>query len=301
MIVSMTGYGSVTEVIETSRGRLEVQFDIKTLNSRYIDLSIRSPRAYSSFDGDLSRLVRKFIRRGRVDISYSVRQLEGLSRQMTVNHSMVAALAKDLEAVRQSLKLDQPVQLSDLIRFPDWIETKDIQLEAQREWPLIENVATKALQVVCEVRATEGSALEQILRGHLDQFRNIFSDFVSKSDRAVSQYKDRWKEKMKSIFASEKMNLEKVDPLRLEQELVMWLGRSDFQEEIDRIRQHLVTFDGILNDTGEPCRKLEFLIQEVQREVNTLGSKCPDAQLTPKVVELKAVIERIREQLQNGE
>lgn len=293
----MTGFGTASMQLDLSRGRVDISCEVRSVNSKYLDLSIRSPKTYSALDTEVTKLVRSRLKRGRVDLSYTVKFVQQGTKSIEIHKDQVAKLYNELNRVKKDLGLVPEISITDLLKFSDWLEVAEPVIDAQIDWPGISSVLDKALSSLIQSREIEGKSLEGILTMHRKDYETLYSQFAARSDSMLSAVRERFKERMKTFS-----EIEKLDPHRLEQELTFWIGRADFREEVDRIRQHLVTFDQILKSSeGETCRKLEFLVQELQRETNTLGSKCPDAGMTPVVVEMKAAIERIREQLQNGE
>jgi uncharacterized protein (TIGR00255 family) len=296
MFYSMTGFGSASKVFKGSRGEIEITAEIKTVNSKYLDISPRSPRAYVSFDADIARWVRMHLKRGRVDISLSMRILEGIAEEIKVNIEQVKVLSTAFEEVRNKLNLESPITLNDLLKFPDWIASKEVQVNKEEEWEFVKKVLELAMKQVLSSREKEGKALEEIIESQRDKFGEILEKIARMHESLLKNLRERTKDRVKNLHG-----MDGFDPHRLEQEVVLWISRADFQEELDRIRHHLETFDKLTESDGEVGRKLEFLVQELHREVNTLGSKCPDASVTPLIIELKSCIERIREQIQNIE
>ncbi|MDB5038930.1 MAG: YicC-like protein [Bacteriovoracaceae bacterium] len=294
-MLSMTGFGSSTHVFKGRRGSLEITAEIRTVNSKFLDLSVRSPRPYVIFDADISKFIRTQLKRGRVDVNISARVIDGPAKAVHVNHAQAKELWKALNSVREDLGL-KTVEMGDLLAVPDWIESKDENIDTKEEWLFLKEVLSAALDAVTAARKSEGESLEKAIRTHLTRFEEIFKKIASGADAMVSDLRKRLRERVLDLHGSDGF-----DPQRLEQEITLWISRSDFREELDRIRHHLGTFETLLKEEREHGRKLEFLVQELQREVNTLGSKCSDAQTTPQIIELKTCIERIREQLQNSE
>lgn len=296
MMQSMTGFGAANQVFILKRGSVEISVEIRSVNAKFLDVSIRSPRTYMSFDSRITKVVREFFKRGRVDVNISSRVLEGSSQEILINLSQAKEVYAALNKVRGELNLKEEVQLQQMLSLPEWIQSKDQNFDAEEEWKSVRAVLQTSLEKVAQARTIEGEALENDIRGHKKRFTEIFERIASDGDAIVKNLRDRLRDRVKELAAPGL-----IDPSRLEQEIGLWIGRADFREEIDRIRQHLKTFDEILSEPREQGRKLEFLVQELHREVNTLGSKCVDAKVTVLMIDLKTCIERIREQLQNSE
>jgi uncharacterized protein (TIGR00255 family) len=295
-MLSMTGFGTATEVFKGRRGSLEISVEIRTVNSKFLDISIRSPRIYVPLDSEVSKFIRGFMKRGRVDVNISSRVLDGPAQEIIVNVPQATEVWKALEKVRHELGLKNSVELRDLLSIPDWIEQKDQPIDSKEEWTFIKTVLQSAIEKVLAARKSEGAALHQAITGHKKRFSEVFEKVASRGDAMIAELRERLRTRIKELHGNEGL-----DPDRLEQEITLWIARSDFREELDRVRLHLTTFDATMAENSEQGRKLEFLVQELHREVNTMGSKCVDAATTPNIIELKTCIERIREQLQNSE
>ena len=296
MIYSMTGYGSSSHVLKGQRGILEISADIRTFNAKFLDIQIRSPRSYSVFDMLMMNFIRNHLRRGRVEVTVCVRLLEGRSREISVNLDQASALYRALHQTADHLGLKEPVSLQTMLALPDWIESREAVPYQEEEWQFLKGVLEKALAGVEDSRRQEGDSLKAAVQNHLHAFQAAFLKIEENHDNLLEAFRQRTMERIKKLLASTPL-----DAQRLEQEVTVWVARSDFREEIDRISHHLKSFDKILNEGGDVGRRLEFVLQECQREVNTLGTKCPDPQWIQWVVEMKSQMERIREQIQNIE
>lgn len=296
MFLSMTGFGTSQGHFSLKRGKIELSVEIKTVNSKYLDLNVRLPRPYSAFDADIGALVRMHLKRGRVDLNINVRTLEGADREWQVNTAQADAVRKALQSVQSTLQLKGDVTLSDLMNFPEWLQSSDVPIDKATEWPAIETVVTDALSKVTGVRVEEGRSLYAAIYEHRRRFEEAFDSIRKQHDKFVDILRDRLRERVLTLHGKEG-----IDSIRLEQEITLWTAKSDVKEEVDRLNHHLNTFDQLMKEGREVGRKLEFVIQEMQREVNTLGTKCPDAKLMPVIIELKTCVERIKEQIQNVE
>ncbi len=292
----MTGYGVAQDIYQIGRGKLEIGVEIRTVNSKFLDIHLRSPRPYVVFDAKIQELIRQTFKRGRVDLNLSVRMLDGADRQVQVNHAQVKALQAALMEVHQSLRLEPKVGISELLQFPEWLQTKEVDVNESEEWPHLAKVISAAASKVLVARQSEGKSLHTVLLKHRQTFGESYQQVKAANDTLMASVVQRARDRVKELFQGQTF-----DPQRLEQEVVLWAARSDFREELDRIEHHLETMDDLFRTTGEVGRKLEFVLQELHRETNTLGSKCPDAKTTPVVIEMKTCIERMREQIQNVE
>ncbi len=295
-MLSMTGFGAESKVFKFQKSSIEVSVEIKTVNSKFLDLSIRSPRGYQVFDSEIGKWVREKLKRGRVDISISRRVVDGKTNEIHLNLEEAAQIYQGLKKVHKNLGFKSDIAFSDLLSIRDWIDTHETQLNEKEEREFLRKVLSGALAKVLKSRKAEGEALDKMIRLHINKFVDIFEKIASRNDEILNVQRERIKERIKQLFGTEGL-----DSQRLEQEVALSVSRADFREEVDRIRHHLKTFEGIMKGDNEQGRALEFLVQELHREVNTLGSKCAEAKVTPLIIELKTCIERIREQLQNSE
>lgn len=296
MFVSMTGFGAAQHSFDLKRGKIQISVEIKSVNSKFLDLNLRSPRAYVIFDGNISKLVRQYLKRGRVDVTLTTHMLEGAEREVAVNISQAKVFYEGLEKVRKSLGVKTELSMAEVLEFPDFLQTKDVDVDEKEEWPLLEQVLRQALDKLVASRKFEGNGLHQIIADQKNKMSELYQSIRGKEDMTLASLRERLKERVKTLMGSTA-----YDPQRLEQEVTFWTAKSDFKEEMDRISQHFKSFDGLMAQSQEVGRKLDFLLQELHREVNTLGTKCSEAALTPTVIELKTCIERMREQIQNVE
>lgn len=291
----MTGFGSAQGCLRSGALGFELRVDIKSLNSRFLDLALRTPKGLAAFEPDMARFLRARLKRGRVDVNVYMKQTEGPSPSVTLDHGVLRHLYQQLEAFRASVPMAEPVRLSDLLHFEELVTRQQEEVQGVFSWDTILPVFSEALDGLVAERRREGEHLESLLKEHHAKLLQGFEAFVMEVPRLLKEQKMRWRERLDVLIEGQRFSEE-----RLEQEFVLWLGRSDFQEELDRLKEHLRAFQEAL--AGQTSAKqLEFLTQELQREVNTLGAKCSDGLMIHRIVEMKTTIERIREQLQNGE
>lgn len=296
MARSMTAYASETHVFESDFGKIELSAELKTLNSKHLDLQLRSPRLYFPFDKKLGELVRNYFSRGRVELSINRRALEGSFQEISVNLEQARKWHEAFEKLQNEGLFDGSIGLRELLQFPDWLQSKESTQHLDEEWSFLEELAQKVLEKASAEREAEGLAMKEAMKRHIQDFTKVYQEICDQKDELLKAYRERVRERVQTL-----LHEEKIQPERLEQEISLWIARSDFQEEVDRIDHHRTNLEDYLEKEGSIGRRIEFVIQELQREVNTLGSKCPDAKLTPHIVELKTFVERMREQVQNIE
>lgn len=292
----MTGYGSAYETFRSQAASIEIHCEIKTLNSKYTDIQIRAPKSFASFDPDISKSVKSKLRRGRIEIYISRQVLEGNTQEIRVNFAEAEQLFDALCELQRKLNLSNKPGISDLLQHPDWLHTSEIPVDLEEERSFCLQVVERALQKVEESRIQEGKALREVISRHRRELSELFSSISTQSSKILMDLKERSRQRLQEVLGDSHF-----DPQRLEQEMSLWVARSDFQEEIDRLQHHLETFENLTSAGGEVGRRLEFVVQEMHRELNTMGSKCADVRWTNKIIEMKALVERIREQIQNIE
>ena len=285
MIRSMTAYASAEAT--TSVGALTCE--LRTVNHRYLELSPRLPEELRVFESALRERVAGRLSRGKVDVT--VRRGESRGESLQVDNAMVgrlSELALDLEARFPRMR----IELTELLRFPGVLQHAQIDQEAQQA--ALIDVLDRALDALTATREREGAKLGEILRERLDAIERIVTDVRG----WMPEIRTALRARLESRLADLK---QPVDPGRLEQELVLQVTRSDVDEELDRLSTHIVETRRVLGLKEPVGRRLDFLMQEFNREANTLGSKSVDARTTNAAVELKVLIEQMREQVQNIE
>jgi uncharacterized protein (TIGR00255 family) len=285
MIRSMTAYASAEAT--TSVGALTCE--LRTVNHRYLELSPRLPEELRVFESALRERIAARLSRGKVDVT--VRRGESRGESLQVDNAMVgrlSELALDLEARFPRMR----IEFTELLRFPGVLQHAQIDQEAQQA--ALIDVLDRALDALTATREREGAKLGEILRERLDAIERIVTDVRG----WMPEIRTALRARLESRLADLK---QPVDPGRLEQELVLQVTRSDVDEELDRLSTHIAETRRVLGLKEPVGRRLDFLMQEFNREANTLGSKSVDARTTNAAVELKVLIEQMREQVQNIE
>lgn len=291
MIRSMTGFGA-------GRGAAhgeEIDAEVRSVNHKYCEVKIRLPREIASLETDLVRMVKERLARGGVDVS--LRRSPGRAALAPrVDTDLAAAYARAFEEVRARLGLAGPVSLGEVLGA-DGVVTlveRAVDAEAAREAAAAALVA--ALDELCAMRAREGAALARDLEDRLGTVEGLARRVEELSPSAVERYRDRLADRVRELSRGLA-----ADPARLATEIALFADRTDVAEEVTRLRSHLAQMRALLAG-GEPAgRKMDFLVQEMHRESNTIGSKSQSAEITAAVVAMKAEIERMREQVQNVE
>ncbi len=292
MIKSMTGYG---RAVQTHDGK-EFTVEIRSVNNRYLDTSVRLPRVLSFAEDAVKRAVKARISRGKVDVSVSLREEGGAASRVTLNRPALEGYLAAMREMVEAYGVSGDISVAVLSRMPEvfTVEKPEID-EAQLLAELMETVEA-ALSVFDTMRTTEGAALAADIRGRGETILTRVSEIERESPQTVADYRARLEAKLQEVLESKS-----IDESRILTEAAIFADKVAVDEETVRLRSHLHQMDDMLTDGGAIGRKLDFLLQEMNRETNTIGSKCCDLRLTRIVVEIKAELEKIREQTQNVE
>ena len=288
----MTGYG---RAVDTANGR-EFTVEIRSVNNRYLDCSVRLPRILSFGEDAVKQAVKAAISRGKVDVFISVRSEGGDEIQVTLNK---AVLESYLEAMRQMVAeygVADDISVSAVSRLPEVFSLEKPQVDEEQLLADLMAVVQKALEGYDGMRKTEGEALAQDLRSRGNTILELVSQVEQGNSQTVVDYRTRLENKLKEVLSNTA-----IDESRILTEAAIFADKVAVDEETVRLRSHLQQMNTMLDGGGAVGRKLDFLLQEMNREANTIGSKCTDVQLARIVVDIKAELEKIREQTQNIE
>jgi len=296
MIKSMTAYG---------RGEVETPLqkwvvELKSVNHRFLELALNLPRRLWALEDRFRKLIKSRVARGRVDMQLSWESLEAKPMTLRLDKAVVAGVRDVLEQLRLAGSTPESLKLEHFLHFSDLLVAKeqanqDLELEAA--WETVSQAVNQALDRLEEMRTTEGAALAADLAGRLEDIRREVSRIVEQAPRLP----ELWREKVAARLAELFPEGSPVDETRLAQEVALMAERRDVAEELARLDSHLAQFQQTLVSPGPVGRKQEFLLQEMLREVNTIGSKSADLSISQAVLEIKGSLERLREQVQNIE
>ncbi len=293
MIKSMTGYGRAQEVING----IDITVEVKSVNHRYFEFSSRVPRAYGFLDDKLKSLFQKGISRGKVDCYVQIECLETPDALVEVNFSLADGYIKALGEIASRYEgVKNDITASIVSRYPDVLSVRKKPEDEEKIWEAVETVATKALDAFVKMRTIEGARLHDDIMSRCDTILGYVEFVEKKSPETVGQYVEKLKARMKDLIGD--VN---VDEQRLLTEAAIFADKIAVAEETVRLKSHIAQMKTFLNAEEAIGRKMDFLIQEFNREANTIGSKSQEIELSRTVVEIKAEIEKIREQVQNIE
>ena len=291
---SMTGFGRATQIVDG----LQCIIEIKSVNSRFLDLNIRSPKQVNSVEHSIRKCIQKTIHRGKVDVFVTLQDVGDREKQFIINSSLKHQI-QELLVSEGFYREPQEVPLSAVMAISnDWVQIQDSEVTEDVLQSLVTDTTTNALNALVSMRQSEGIHIQQDLLHRLSQMTNIIEDINSHKADAVIAYKENLRTKMMDYVESLDIT---ANEDRLLQEVAIMADKTDITEEIVRFRSHVVQLTNTLKMDEPIGRKLDFIIQEMNREVNTIGSKAMDITLTDHVVQLKCELEKVREQVQNIE
>ncbi|MEW5762180.1 MAG: YicC/YloC family endoribonuclease [Bacillota bacterium] len=291
MLRSMTGYGRG----EALAGGRRFTVEVRALNHRFCEINIRLPRYLLALEERMRRLVAAHIARGRVDVYLSVEEGESNLNAVKVDKGLALAYYKALEELKSVLGLQDAVKLEHLVGLPQLIVTDPSPAEAEAWWPAVAEALEAALAALAAAREAEGQALGRDLAARLARMEEIVARVGQRAPEVPVAYRRRLSERVAELGGGV------VDPVRLAQEVALLAERADITEELVRLRSHLARARECLEGEGPVGRRLDFLAQEMFREINTAGAKAQDEVIAGLVVEFKTELEKVREQMQNIE
>jgi uncharacterized protein (TIGR00255 family) len=288
----MTGYGSA----KGSCAGMNIGIEIRSVNNRYLDCSVRLPRNFLFAEDAIKSRVQAFISRGKVDVFVSVENDGTDEVTVRVNEPLARSYAEAVHAVSDKLGLSESISAYDICRLPDVLSVEKQDLDTDALTAAFTEIADAALREHDRMRTREGQKLSDDITGRLETVEAYVGDIEKRSPETVAQYREKLYRKMCEVLESTA-----VDEQRILLEAGIFADKVAVDEETVRLRSHVSQMRGMLK-TGSPIgRKMDFLTQEFNRESNTIGSKCSDPEITKVVIELKSEIEKIREQVQNIE
>lgn len=291
MIQSMTGYGRASQVLAGK----EITFEIKSVNHRFFECSVRAPRAYGYLEERIRAYVKERVSRGKVDVNLSIVTLEGEVR-VQANRELASAYVRELRTLGGPLGLRDDLSLSTLLRFPDLFAVQREEEDEEQIWAMVKETAEQAMAQFTGMRQTEGARLREDLLANIALIEDYKGQIEQRSPQITAQYRQRLFDRMNEVLGSAG-----IEEQRILAEAAVFAEKTAVDEETVRLSSHISQFKEILELKEPVGRKLDFLLQEFNREANTIGSKTQDVQAARLVVEIKSAIERIREQIQNIE
>jgi uncharacterized protein (TIGR00255 family) len=290
----MTGHGEA----HRHEPGLSVAIEIRTVNNRYFKLSIRTSEGYVLLEPQIEAVVRQYVRRGTVQVNVQIGR-EPSADDYRLNEAVLRGYLEQLQRLTGRSLVDQPASLPPLLALPGVVNEPGVQLDLiEAQWPAIEGVLTEALQRLAKMRQGEGSAMATDLTANAAAITAGLTAVERRAPQVVDAYRARLLERLQGLLADLGAAIQPADVVR---EVGIFAERSDIAEEIVRLKSHLEQFAAVMAERESQGRKLDFVIQEMFRETNTIGSKANDAEIARHVIEMKTAIERMREMIQNVE
>lgn len=292
MIRSMTGFGRSQEVIDG----YSVSFEIKSVNHRYFEFYSRVPRQFGFLEEKLKSFVKDRVSRGKIECYLSIEELEAEDAQVLVNKSLAAGYVNALSKISDDFGLKNDITAMQIARFPEVLSVHKEESDEEKIWNVVKTVADSAVDKFVKMRETEGAKLKEDIAGRAEAILECVSFVEQRSPQTVKEYNDRLLARMKEI-----LDERNIDESRILTEAAIYADKVAVAEETVRLRSHISQLIEFLQSDEAVGRKMDFLVQEINRETNTIGSKCQDVEITKRVLTMKNEIEKIREQIQNIE
>jgi uncharacterized protein (TIGR00255 family) len=291
LIASMTGYGRA----EVRGARLAVVVEARSLNHRFLEIGLKLPRAYSPQETELRQLVQGRVSRGRLDVVVTARRIAGSPSVVRIDNALGAEYLRAARALADALGLAAELPLAEILRLPGVMTTEEADDDGE-SGVLVKEATEQAVDELVRMRQAEGAALLADLGGHLGALEAWAAGLERLLPAALARIQERLRARVHALLGEAP-----VDPGRIVQEAAMLAARGDVAEEVARLTSHCAQFRALLAAGGPVGRQLDFLAQEMHREVNTIASKADDGEMVTRVLEARTVVERLREQAQNVE
>lgn len=292
MIRSMTGYGKQSLNVE----KREYQVEIKSVNHRYLDINIKLPKSISYLEDTIKKEISAKIKRGKIDVFITFENNSQEGKNITINKELAKLYIEQLKELAQEEKILNNIEVMDIARLPDILIVKNDEEDEKIQNELIE-VVQGAISKIIEMKNIEGNKIEQDLLQRIDKIENKIVEISAKSTGLIEEYVVKLEKRIKEILKTEEL-----DKSRLAQEVVIYADKCSIEEEVTRLKSHIYQFRNLISNNNETIgKKLDFLIQEMNRETNTIGSKANNLEITNGVIDIKTELEDIREQIQNIE
>ena len=292
MIKSMTGYGSAKGTVDG----LEITVELKSVNNRYLDAAVRLPRSFLFAEELIKARVQSHISRGKVDVFVSVDSSQAGDMTVKVNEGLLKGYMDAISHIAEECGLARDMTAMSVSRFPDVLTVEKRELDAEAIGAGIGEIAERALQDFDAMRLREGEKLRDDVLSRLETIERLVETVEEKAPETVAEYRRRLEQKMAEVLGTAG-----IDENRILAEAALFADHIAVDEETVRLRSHMSQLRGMINGNSPTGRKIDFLIQEFNREANTIGSKCQNSDIAHTVVDLKSEIEKIREQIQNIE
>ncbi|HNZ82992.1 MAG TPA: YicC family protein [Sedimentibacter sp.] len=291
-IFSMTGYGKG----ESNDGKRSITAEIKTINNRYCDINIKTPRHLRFFEDNIRKILKNSLQRGRIDVYINIDYITESDTVILPNLALARQYKDAIDKIKQELGMNSSPSLDTIIKFQDVLIAKEDDPDDDELRVCLEGAMNEAVKNLLAMRAKEGMELKSDISLSAGRILELMEVISENSKTIVEEYKEKFENRIKELLGSHEF-----DENRLYNEIVIYADKSDINEEIVRFNSHMVQLSDALDLGGTIGRKLDFIIQEANREINTIGSKVGNLDIIQVVIEIKNLLEKIREQIQNIE
>ena len=292
MLKSMTGFGRY----ELSEGERKITVEMKAVNHRYLDVTLKMPKKLNFFESAIRTLLKEYVQRGKIDVFITYEDLSSKGAALTYNRAVAAQYMDYFRQMAEEFALENNVKVTDLARCPEVLTLEDQQEDEEEIWQMLEQAVRGACEKFVETRVREGEALKTDLLAKLDEMLGIVAVIEERSPQIVKEYRTKLENKVLELLADTQM-----DEGRIATEVTIFADKICVDEEIVRLKSHIEAMKNALKAGGSIGRKLDFIAQEMNREANTTLSKANDLALADCAIDLKTGIEKVREQIQNLE
>jgi len=291
MIKSMTGYGKAN----LSKDLREYQIEIKSVNHRYLDISVKMPRTLSYLEEDIKKIIASKVRRGKIDVFITFENNSTEGKDIKINTEIAKAYIDELKKLAEKENILSNIEVTEITKYPDVLNIKNTQDDDIIKQELIEATGI-AVDNLIEMKQVEGNKIAEDLTNRIDAIQEKIKEISKLSTGLIEEYVVKLETRIKEILKNQE-----IDQSRLAQEVVIYADKCSVQEEVTRLESHILQFKNLLQSNESIGKKLDFIIQEMNRETNTIGSKANKLEITNGVIDIKTEIENIREQVQNIE
>ncbi len=292
MIKSMTGYGRCKETV----GTRSIQVEIKSVNSRYLDLTVKTGRMYGALEEKLKALSASYLSRGKAELSLQIEQPEGEQTELIANRVFAQSYVALLRQLKEEYGLGGEITIQTLANRSELFMQVKPDENMEEVWAAVEPVAKKAFEAFLSMRRTEGQRMQEDIANHLETLERIRAELAERAPQIVEESNQKMRARI-----TELLDGVQPDEARLLTECAIFADKADISEELARLDSHFRQFRGMLEENVPIGRKLDFLVQEINRECNTIGSKSANTDFAKAIIEAKSTVEKIREQIQNIE
>ncbi len=291
MIKSMTGYGK-GNISENLRN---YQVEIKSVNHRYLDISVKMPRVLSYLEEDVKKVISSKVKRGKIDVFITFENSSTEGKEIKINNEIAKMYINQLKQLAEEENILANIEVTEISKYPDVLSIQNTQDDEQIKKELIE-ATTIATDKLVQMRQVEGSKMAEDLLKRIEKINQKIEKISELSTGLIEEYVVKLENRIKEILKNQE-----IDESRLAQEVVIYADKCSIEEEVTRLKSHISQFKELINSDDAVGKKLDFIIQEMNRETNTIGSKANNLEITNGVIDIKTEIENIREQVQNIE